>query len=163
MAQRPLVLVPYVSVQPRHAFAHQVCFDRNMLDGNQFDQPAYCIERFTRADRHEDVIAFNCAHVRLCGKGERPSQIGFVSTSPHGHRPLVIRIDSQLPRSTLLIPQWRNEFRIRAAGLPPIAGCGPLRELLRSSAGHSIRIVITCREFSTVPTGRPPVSYLRLS
>ena len=86
-----LVLVPNVAVQPRSASEQQIWFHGDTFDGNEFQQWANRLERFTRADRRKDVVVINGVQVRLGCSSERPGKVGFLHTSLHDHRRPVVR------------------------------------------------------------------------
>jgi hypothetical protein len=65
-----LALVPNVAAQPRSASEHQIWFHGDMFGGNEFEQSANRLERFTRADRRKISLR---STVSRCGLAARAS------------------------------------------------------------------------------------------
>jgi hypothetical protein len=92
----PLVLVPAIRVQPRSALLQQIGSQWDSFDRNRSEQLAKRCERFTRTDRHKDLVTFHGAQVRLNGFSHRPGQVGFMHNLLHHHHPLADRSGSKL-------------------------------------------------------------------
>src|SRR6202007_2948080 len=91
----PLVLVPAIRVQPRSALLQQIRSQWDSFDRNRSEQLANRCERFTRTDRHKDLVTFDGAQVRLGGLSHRPGQVGFMHNLLHRHHPLMDRSGSK--------------------------------------------------------------------
>jgi hypothetical protein len=152
-----LLLVPSVAAQPGSASEHQIGFYGDMVGGNEFEQSANRLERFTCADRGKDIVAINAIQGRFRCSSERPGQVGFLHPFLHDHRPHVVRSGPRVESGTFLLPESHMAFCIRPARVliiisaPLVVAIG-IRTPPDSGGDHR-------RESLPVPTGRPPASH----